>query len=109
MRKLDLRSYRVGETEFDVRLSCVHLLFADPVSGMELRKRDALARTLETAGDHVLLEEAQYQLLKQAADGFTKYERMHLEFFNRIQDCPEVAVQEFPSLVTHGANANASV
>ena len=104
MRKVDLIPYDiplyergviVGKTPYKVRESLANLAFvpADDCKGRELLKREVLAVAIETAGDSILLEEADWQKLLRAIDLIPKG-RNEVELVRRVLDAPEVKVGE---------------
>ena len=113
MRKLELTSYKVSETgdpgaevhDYDVRWSVGEVLLCKDqgLSARELLASDDLFRKIrDWPEDTILLEEAEYQRLKQAFERLTGYQRFDVEMVRRVLDCPEVEVQEKPPS-TNGA------
>jgi hypothetical protein len=109
MRKIDLTPYDVplyekgeiiGKTPYKVRESLANLAFVSgdrPYEGRELLKREVLAVAIETAGDSILLEEADWQKLVKAVDVIPKT-RNEVGLVRRLLEAPEVKVDE----VKHG-------
>lgn len=101
MRKIDITNYPVeqdGKTlPYGVKEAAVEVLFAPnlKVRAQDIFKRDDVARKIETAeGDEVLLEEAEYEMLKAGVNAIEGYRRSDVEFVRRILEAPTVEVEE---------------
>lgn len=97
MKKLDLTPYEFGEQKCDVKKMISVLLFAPQLnlSSRDLFIHDTLAKKVELAGDSVLLEDADYNILKNALiERITGYGRHHMPLLERIVHAPEVPVEE---------------
>jgi hypothetical protein len=64
------------------------------LSARDVIEHDRIARKIETGGDEVLLEEAEYAKLKKAFETFTGFSRNDLELVTRVMDAPEVPIKE---------------
>ena len=100
MKMIDVRPYNVivngHEEPYLVADSLVAVLFNQSLrlSALDARKNDKIAQKIESATDFVLLEEAEYQTLKECADSFRGYARNDLEFVDRIANAEEVEIVE---------------
>jgi hypothetical protein len=86
---------------FDVRASAVNILLTPtrgrPLNGPALRAAGKLADKIENeTAEAVLLDEAEWALLRQAADAFENFDAHAREFVDRIYDAPAVPVAENP-------------
>ncbi len=111
MRKLNLKDYMVtveapdqmnpgqvikGEFPYRFKDSILNLLFSRELqlSGAELVKQNVLAMKLETCkDDEILLEEDEYQRIKQAIDVFKGFNRNDVELVERINGAEVVEVK----------------
>ena len=96
MRKISLTPYPIPGGDYDVRTSLAGILF---IPQLRLAARDAIehdriARTIEGAGDEVLLEEAEYARVRMAVEAYEGYSREDLELVRRVLEAPAVAVTE---------------
>lgn len=105
MRKIDLTDYKIkvlgpeGEIErdYDTQLSLIALLFHPELKlgFKELLDRDDLARKLrDAAKGPVLLEDADYRILRNSLEAFHGYTQNEVELVRRVIDAPVVKVQE---------------
>lgn len=101
MRKLAIANYKVKvngtETDYDVRDSLADMLLAPnlKLNGTGLLANNALATKIaEAPGPDVLLEEAEYQTLRNACNTLTGYARQDVELVRRVMEAPEVTVKE---------------
>ena len=108
MRELDLTNYsttvkevRNGKLvdkkdEYDVKGSLVSILFmpGNNVNARESFKRQVLANQIETANGSVLLEEADWQKLVDAAEKLENVGRNDVEFMHRILDASQVEIKK---------------
>ena len=60
----------------------------------EIVEADRLSKKIEEAGDFVLLEEAEYVLVKRALDGFKGFRSIDVEFVQRVSNAETVEVAE---------------
>ncbi len=111
MRKLNIKDYAVkmkapdpkklgGVIDFDlpypVKDSILNIMFRKELqlSGAELVKQNMLAMKLETCRDDViLLEEEEYQRIKNAFDKCTGFTRADVELVTRIFEAEVVEVE----------------
>ena len=111
MRKLNLKDYTIKmkvpdkmnpgqeiEAEFPYRFkdSVLNLMFTRELqlSGAELVKQNVLAMKLEQCkDDEILLEEGEWQRIKQAVDVFKGFSRNDVELVERINGAEVVAVE----------------
>jgi len=101
MRKLAVTNYKVkingAETDYDVRDSLADMLLAPNLrlNGACLLANNALATKIaEAPGPDVLLEEVEYQTLRNACNTLTGYARQDVELVRRVMEAPEVTVKE---------------
>jgi hypothetical protein len=105
MRRIELASYKVSETgapdaeehDYDVRWSLGEVLLArdQGLTARQLLENHDLFRKLrDHPQDTILLEEAEYQRLRQAVEQITGYSRFDVEMVRRVLEAPEVEVQE---------------
>lgn len=114
MRKLDLSNYEIdglvdkkdekdgiidrepGRVPYDVRKSIIFIMFSPDqrLNALELLSRDKLANKInDCQEDFVLLEQAEYEKIKNAANIVQGYSQNDIELVKRIIDCPEVEVK----------------
>ena len=104
MRKIDLTSYDVTIMEKDQMMTVPYDVKGSIVNGLyhselrlgykELFENDRIAQKVKNSNGFVLLEEAEYEKLKQAFEiirGFTKED---VELVRRVIEAPEVSVKE---------------
>lgn len=78
---------------FDVRASLVNILFAEKLGALEVLKRGEIAKAVEEEpSDTLLLEDADYEILKGAVSKFPEYGRPHVEFVRRVLEAEKVKV-----------------
>lgn len=96
MRKISLIPYKFEGQEYNVKESMAGILFSAHLrlSARAMIENARIARKAETSGDEILLEEADYQKIRNAVETFEGYSRQDLEFIQRILDAPEVPVKE---------------
>lgn len=109
MRKLDLTGYQVSETgdpeaevhDYDVRWSIGEVLLCKDqnLSARELLANDDLFRKIrDWPEDTILLEEAEYLVIRQAFERLTGFQRYDVPLVRRIlEETLEVEVQEKPA------------
>jgi len=106
MRRLDLRNYQVtqkvrtgsGEVReitapYMVKDSILNIMFLPELrlKGAELVRQNILAMKIEQSGDSVLLEDAEYERIKTAAENYTAQGRHDVELIDRIlNQTPEI-------------------
>jgi hypothetical protein len=115
MRKLNLKDYMVKMmvpdkmnpgmeigTEFPYRVkdSIINLMFIRELQlgGAELVKQNILAMKLEQCKeDEILLEDEEWQRIKRAVDVFKGFNRNDVELVTRINEAPQVEVNQKPA------------
>lgn len=83
--------------EYDVRNTMIEVLFSPDLhlTAVEALARDDLAHKIKDCPDNtLLLEEAEYQKLKQGLEATRGFSRNDIEFIRRIEKAPEVAVKQ---------------
>lgn len=100
MRKIDLTPYTVDVPGADqpvtvnVKDNVVGLLYGDGrLTGLELLKRHTLAEKVNAAGDEVLLEEADYDVIQKQVTSSGVFSRAFVEFVRRVLEAPSVDVK----------------
>ena len=96
MRKIDLVNYAIEGGMYDVKGSLQTLLYS-PELGLgykELFDNHRVAKKIKLAEDSVLLEEADYQILKRVTEAFKGYSRNEVELIQRVLEAPEVSIKE---------------
>lgn len=107
MRRIDLSNYMEKVTDADsgkdvelpypVKDNMIELLLSRQLglSAREALERDILARKIRGCSNgSILLEQADYQKLVDAADTITGWARTDIQFLKRILEAPEVEVEE---------------
>lgn len=109
MREIDLSSYDVKvkvvkdnelvteERPYNVRESLCELLFvrSQRVSAVEAIKREKIARKIEECeGDIFLLEENDWEKMRDAVNSLEQVGRNDVEFVSRVLDAKEIEVQK---------------
>ena len=112
MRKINTESYFVvaqqpvnidGRVEmktvqvpYQVKESLINLLFNtdQKLGAVELLKRDGVGKRILDAGADLLLEEQDYQILRQAVEAFQGFGRNEVELVKRVLEAPVVQVAE---------------
>lgn len=105
MRKLNVTQYMVKllqpdgkrkELPYDVKEMIIQLMFHPnlQLSGADLLKQNIIAEKILKAGIDVLLEEEEYNKVKQAIDSFKGFTKNEVELVKRVTECPEIKVKE---------------
>lgn len=106
MRKINLENYHFDGIDekgkpkkfpYDVRGNLIAVLFQRQLNlnAMELLERDDLARKIRDCKDReILLEDSEYEKIKQAVNAFKGYGQHDVEFVRRVLECPQVEVEE---------------
>jgi hypothetical protein len=106
MRKLSLENYFFERSDekgqpmnlpYNVKLNLIACLFQrqNNLNAIELLERDDLARKIRGCKENeILLEEIEYNKIKQAIDIITGYGEDDIEFVKRIFKCPQIEVEE---------------
>lgn len=105
MKKIDLTPYKVTATvkgeereiDYDMKASIINCLFA-PVQQLkahDLLKQEVIAKKIFDAGDAVILEESDYNIIKSSVELIAGLSRNDVEFVTRIIDAetPKMAEQ----------------
>jgi len=106
MRKLNLKDYQVtqkvrgGDGElidisgpFPVKDSILNIMFLPHLGlqGAEAIKQQVLAHKIEQSEDEIILEEAEYERVRKAAEMYTIAKRPEVELIDRIlNQTPEI-------------------
>lgn len=105
MRKLNVTQYIVKvlqpdgthkEIPYDTKEMIIQLMFHPELKlgGLELLKQNKIAEKILKAGIDVLLEEEEYDKVKQAIDSFKGFTKNEVELVKRVMECPEIKVKE---------------
>lgn len=105
MRKLNLKGYTVSVRDakggiqsipYNFKDSLIELMFHPnlKLSGMALLETNIIAEKIMKADKEILLEEADYQKIKSAVDGFNGFSKNEVELVRRVLECPEIKVKE---------------
>jgi hypothetical protein len=105
MRNLGIDNYMVEVTTqegtkqvpYDVKKSLIAVLFGPELRlrAQDLLERDKLARKIdECKEDSILLEEAEYGMVKSAVDSVSGFSRDDVEFVKRVFEASQVEVQK---------------
>ena len=92
-----IRIEKTPDVMYEVREHLVMMMFSRPLPQIQLREHDKIARKIEAAGNDLLLEEAEYESLKQMVESFNSFYRGDLEFINRVLDAPEIDANTPPT------------
>ena len=100
MRKINLTQYFIEVEDkklpFDVKGSIYAALYHPDLklAAMALLSNDRLAQKIKSAGDSILLEEAEYQKIRSAFETLRGWEVHDVELVKRVFDAEEVEVKE---------------
>lgn len=106
MKKIKLEDYEVEvrtpkegikQTNYEVKTSIIGLLFQPELrlSGVELLKQNKLAeKILQYKDSEILLEDAEYNKIKQAVDVVKGFGKNDVELVRRILEAEDVSVKE---------------
>jgi len=105
MRRLNVTQYMVSilqpdgtykEIPYKAKESLINLMFHPnlKLGGVDLLKQNKIAEKILKAGIDVLLEEEEYNKVKQAIDSFKGYTKNEVELVRRVTECPEIKVKE---------------
>uniref|UniRef100_A0A6M3LDZ5 Uncharacterized protein n=1 Tax=viral metagenome TaxID=1070528 RepID=A0A6M3LDZ5_9ZZZZ len=108
MRELNLINYSTKVKEikdgklldkiepYNVKEALIAILFmpGNNVTAREAFKRQILADKIEMSNGSILLEEAEWQKLVDAADKLNNVGRNDIEFLHRILDAPQIEVKK---------------
>ena len=105
MRKLGLEHYTVkvrnetGKLEtqpYDFKDAIINLMFHPDLrlQSTALLETNILAEKILKADKEIILEEEEYNKIKDAIDGFRGFGRSEVELVKRVTDCPKIDVKE---------------
>lgn len=96
MKELDLTEYDVEEIKIKPKIALGNVLFRPELrlSARDLLSQAALVEKIETAGDSVLLEDAEYAKVKHAFETITGYGRADIPLVRRVMEAPDVSVEK---------------
>jgi len=105
MRKLELKHYEVkirnieGKLEthpYDFRDAIINLMFHPnlKLSGKAILETNILAEKIMEANEEIILEEAEYNRIKNAVDSFKGFTRTEVELVKRVLECPKIDIKE---------------
>ena len=105
MRKLDVTQYMVKilqpdgtrkELPYDIKEMIIQLMFHPDLKlgGVDLLEQNKVAEKILKAGKEILLEEEEYNKVKQAVDSFRGFTKSEVELVRRVTECPEIKVKE---------------
>ncbi len=102
MRRLNLKSYDVKNGEkvepYLIVPSIEAMLFSPNLrlTAISLRSSEKIMSKIESRQEigEVLLEESEYDWLKQCLTSFQGFTRYDLEFVDRIENAPQIEVKE---------------
>ncbi len=84
------------EVPFNVRESIITLLFMPSLklNAVELLKQNDLAEKISKSEGEILLEEAEYDRVRNAVSSFEGFAKEHVEFVKRVLEAETVKVEE---------------
>jgi len=105
MRKLNLENYTVSIRDNKGKLNDIPYAFKDAIinlmfhpdlrlSGTELLKTNILTEKIMEADEEIILEEEEYNKIKNAVDSFKGFTRNEVELVKRVSECPKIDVKE---------------
>ena len=105
MRKLNVTQYEIKvlqpdgkqkELPYDVKEMIIQLMFHPDLKlgGVDLLKQNIIAEKILKADIDVLLEEEEYNKVKQAINSFRGFTKNEVELVRRVTDCPKIEVKE---------------
>ena len=96
MKELDLTEYEVEGLKIKPKIALGNVLYRPELklSARDLLTQAALVEKIETAGDTVLLEDAEYARVKKAFETITGYGRADIPLVRRVMEAPDVAVEK---------------
>jgi hypothetical protein len=105
MRKLELKHYTVSirdtqgklnDIPYDFKDAIINLMFHPDLrlSGTELLKTNILTEKIMEADEEIILEEEEYNKVKNAVDSFQGFTRNEVELVKRVTECPKIDVKE---------------
>ena len=104
MRKLNIENYinkiklgeEVKEIEYDFKDSLIFIMFNRELqlAGKSLLEQNKLAEKILEADKEIILEEAEYDKVKQAVEAFKGCTRSEVTLVDRVLNCPKINVEE---------------
>jgi len=104
MRRIDLTDYEVEVLReegkrmepYFVKDSIESMLYHPDLKlgYKQLFENDRVAQKIRSANGSILLEESEYERVRQAFEGLTGYTKHDVELVRRVMEAPEVAVKE---------------
>jgi len=106
MRKINLEPYKVKvlnekreltEIDYSMKDSVIMIMFGndeEKLNAVQVLERNLIAEKILKAEKEILLEEADYQKLKEIFDKFTGFGRNEVEMVKRVLEAEEVKVKE---------------
>jgi len=105
MRKLNLENYIVSIRDEQGKLNDIPYAFKEAIinlmfhpdlrlSGTELLKTNIVAEKIMEADKEIILEEEEYNRVKNAVDSFKGFGRSEVNLVKRVTECPEIDVKE---------------
>ena len=105
MRKIDLEDYFVEVPSPEGKMQKVKMNIKDWISNMlfhpdlklggrEVILRGKLAEKIDKAGKEIILEEVDYQKIKEAFEKFKGFQKVHIELVKRVLDAELIEVEE---------------
>ena len=105
MRKLNLENYIVSVRDIEGKLNNIPYAFKDAIinlmfhpdlklSGKALLEANIVAEKILEADKEIILEEDEYNKVKNAIDSFQGFTRNEVELVKRVSECPKIDVKE---------------
>lgn len=101
MREIDVTRYSVPvqaqdgtmrELPYDVKHSLTAVMFSQGLKAMETLRRHQIAERIRKAEGAVLLEEADYAVVKAAVEAFEGWREQDVVLLERVLNAPQVEV-----------------
>ena len=108
MRKLNVENYineikvnengatATKEIEYEFKDSLIFIMFNRELqlAGKSLLEQNKLAEKILEADKEIILEEAEYNKIKQAVETFKGCTRNEVQLVDRVLNCPQINVEE---------------
>ena len=105
MRKLELKHYMVSVRDVQGKLNDIPYDFKDAIINLmfhpnlklqrvALLETDILAKKIMETDKEIILEEEEYNKIKNAIDSFQGFTRTEVELVKRVLECPKIDVKE---------------
>ena len=108
MRKLNLENYVnkikvnengstvIKEIEYEFKDSLIFIMFNRELqlAGKSLLEQNKLAEKILAVDKEIILEEAEYNKIKQAVETFKGCTRNEVQLVDRVLNCPQIDVKE---------------